>query len=194
MRQAFYAFIAILFFTSFNSVPVEQNNVQAAEVPAETVPAESQPAPLPPPPPVAEPSIVSSVPVINNGKQFAEFAQTLVGVPYVYGSTDPSVGFDCSGFVNYVAHHFGMKVPRSSVDFTNIGTEISVSEAEPGDFILFTGTDPSTRRVGHMGIVTTAGDGPLEFVHSTSGKAKGVTVSALEGYYETRFVKVIRMS
>src|SRR5689334_14173073 len=30
------------------------------------------------------------------------FAKTLLGTPYVYGSTDPKVGFDCSGFITYV--------------------------------------------------------------------------------------------
>jgi cell wall-associated NlpC family hydrolase len=124
---------------------------------------------------------------------FVEFAKSFIGTPYVYGSTDPNVGFDCSGFINHVSGHFGLKVPRSSVDFTNVGIEVSRNEARAGDFILFTGTDSTRRVVGHMGIVTRNEDGGLEFVHSSSGKAKGVVLSELEGYYETRFVKVIRL-
>jgi cell wall-associated NlpC family hydrolase len=140
-----------------------------------------------------------SVPVITantavDAIQFVNYAMTLIGTPYVYGSTDPAVGFDCSGFINHVAKNFGMTVPRSSVDFTNVGTEVTRELAKPGDLILFTGTDPSTRVVGHMGIITqNPGGGAISFVHSTSGKAKGVTVSELEGYYDTRFVKVIRI-
>src|SRR4051794_35118480 len=34
------------------------------------------------------------------------FAKTLIGTPYHYASTDPKVGFDCSGFITYVFHHF----------------------------------------------------------------------------------------
>ncbi|RYZ17153.1 MAG: peptidoglycan endopeptidase, partial [Chitinophagaceae bacterium] len=49
------------------------------------------------------------------------FARTLTGTPYVYGSTDPKVGFDCSGFITYVFNHFGIQVPRSSIDFTQVG-------------------------------------------------------------------------
>ncbi|HEX6193945.1 MAG TPA: C40 family peptidase [Chitinophagaceae bacterium] len=125
---------------------------------------------------------------------FVSFAQTLVGTPYAYGSMDPSVGFDCSGFINYVAAHFNIKVPRSSVDFTNVGEEISQADAKAGDLILFTGTDSTSRVVGHMGIVTENLNGQnLEFIHSSSGKANGVTISSLEGYYSTRFVKVIRI-
>lgn len=125
--------------------------------------------------------------------QFVNYAKTLEGIPYVYGSTDPAVGFDCSGFINHVASHFGLKVPRSSVQFTNVGTEIQQDQAKEGDLILFTGTDPSTGIVGHMGIVTENKGGELQFIHSSSGKAKGVVISPLEGYYETRFVKVIRI-
>ena len=84
-------------------------------------------------------------------------------------------------------------MPRSSVDFTNVGLEIPREGACPGDLILFTGTDSTIRIVGHMGIVESNEHGNLLFLHSTSGKAYGVTISPLQGYYEARFVKVIRI-
>ena len=121
------------------------------------------------------------------------FGKSLVGVPYLYASTDPAKGFDCSGFITYVFNHFNIGVPRSSVDFTNVGLEIPREVASPGDLILFTGTDSTSRTVGHMGIVESNEHGNLLFLHSTSGKAYGVTISPLKGYYETRFVKVIRV-
>jgi cell wall-associated NlpC family hydrolase len=122
------------------------------------------------------------------------FAKTLTGVPYKFGSTDPAQGFDCSGFITYVFNHFDIQVPRSSVDFTNVGREVSTAEALPGDLILFTGTDSTIRIVGHMGIVTESDKkGGLSFIHSTSGKAYGVTTTPLNGYYMGRFVKVIRV-
>ena len=124
---------------------------------------------------------------------FVAYAKSHIGTRYVWGSMNPEVGFDCSGFVNHVSRHFGFNVPRSSVQFTTLGTEVQLKEAKPGDIILFTGTDPSTRIVGHMGIVTENGTDGLEFVHSSSGKGKGVGTSALEGYYQKRFVKVIRI-
>jgi len=121
------------------------------------------------------------------------FAQRLKGVPYKYASADPSKGFDCSGFITYVFKRFDIEVPRSSVDFTNKGREVSTNSAQPGDLILFTGTDSTIPIVGHMGIVTDNDGGNLSFIHSTSGKAYGVTVTPLEGYYKTRFVKIIRI-
>jgi cell wall-associated NlpC family hydrolase len=127
-----------------------------------------------------------------NPQMIVAFAKTLMGTPYVYGSTNPSVGFDCSGFITHVFNHFNIKVPRSSIDFTNYGKTIPESEAKQGDLILFTGTNPMEKHVGHMGIVISA-DTAIQFIHSSSGKAMGVTVSPLEGYYRTRFVKVIRI-
>ena len=134
---------------------------------------------------------------INTGSTIPDslvaFGKSLVGTPYLYASSDPQNGFDCSGFITYVFNHFGIAVPRSSVDFTNVGIEIPKEFASPGDLILFTGTDSTIRTVGHMGIVESNERGTLLFLHSTSGKTYGVTISPLKGYYEGRFEKVIRV-
>ena len=121
------------------------------------------------------------------------FEETQMGVRYKYGSINPKVGFDCSGFITYVFNHFGIKVPRSSVDFTHVGKAVPVSEAKKGDLILFTGTNPKIRVVGHMGIVHSVEGNEINFIHSSSGKANGVTISPLAGYYETRFVSIRRI-
>lgn len=134
---------------------------------------------------------------INTGSvhpdSLLHFARTLKGIPYLYASTDPAKGFDCSGFITYVFNHFNIAVPRSSVDFTNIEKEIDVKEAGRGDIILFTGTDSTIRVVGHMGIVEGIRNDSLYFIHSTSGKMKGVVISSLGNYYRSRFVKTIRI-
>ncbi len=119
------------------------------------------------------------------------FAESLIGIPYKYAAANPADGFDCSGFITYVFNHFNITVPRSSVDFTNVGQQIPISLAKKGDLILFTGTDSSIRIVGHMGIVIQNTD-TLKFIHSSSGKQYGVTVTPLSSYYMGRFVKVIR--
>ena len=135
---------------------------------------------------------------IETGKttpqEIVAFANSLMGTPYRYGSIDPLVGFDCSGFITFVFSHYNIKVPRSSVDFTDVGKEIDVARAKPGDIILFTGTNPSERTVGHMGIINRLiSDEDVEFIHSSSGKAYGVTLSSLTPNYKLRFVKVIRI-
>lgn len=128
----------------------------------------------------------------NKSDSLVAFAKTLIGVPYKYASTNPAEGFDCSGFISYVFNYFRMQVPRSSVDFTNLGKTIYFKDAIPGDLILFTGTDTAETQVGHMGIVVNNTDS-LRFIHSTSGHANSVTITPLNEYYKNRFVKVIRI-
>jgi cell wall-associated NlpC family hydrolase len=125
-------------------------------------------------------------------EELVRFAETLIGIPYRYSSTDPKVGFDCSGFITYVFNHFGISVPRSSIDFTNVDRDIPLDSVRRGDLILFTGTDSTEELVGHMGIVVTGKDS-IHFIHSTSGKAYGVTITPLNEYYLSRFVKTIRI-
>ena len=67
-----------------------------------------------------------------------------------------------------------------------------IMEQKP-DLILFTGTDSTSTVVGHMGIITGNTNGEINFIHATSGKAYGVTISALNKYYQKRFVKINRI-
>lgn len=136
--------------------------------------------------------------VVKNDRQdkateIIDFARTLLGAPYKYASQDPIIGFDCSGYVNYVYTHFEYKVPRISRLFADIGEDISIQNAEIGDIILFTGTDLNSSTIGHVGIITENTNGQIVFIHSSSGKNSGVIFSNLEGYYETRFVKIVRI-
>jgi cell wall-associated NlpC family hydrolase len=126
-------------------------------------------------------------------EQVITFARSLKGIPYKYGSTDPAQGFDCSGFITFVFNHFGITVPRSSVDFTYVNKQIDLKDAKTGDLILFTGTDSTVRVAGHMGIIIAPPGQPLTFIHSTSGKTNGVTETPLNAYYQGRYLKTIHL-
>lgn len=126
-------------------------------------------------------------------QQVVDFAKTLIGTPYKYASTDPKQGFDCSGFITYVFTHFNIVVPRSSIDFTNVGKTISADSAKAGDLILFTGTDSTEKFVGHMGLVISNQNKQLQFIHSTSGKKYSVTITPFNSYYKSRYIKTIRV-
>jgi len=126
-------------------------------------------------------------------KQVVDFAKTLIGIPYKYASTDPKQGFDRSGFITYVFSHFNILVPRSSIDFTNVGRTLPPDSAKAGDLILFTGTDSTEKFIGHMGLVVSNQNKQLEFIHSTSGKKYGVTITTLNDYYKSRYMKTIRV-
>jgi cell wall-associated NlpC family hydrolase len=122
------------------------------------------------------------------------FARTLKGIPYRYACAHPEKGFDCSGFVMYVFNHFAISVPRSSSAFTNFGKEVDRGDTRPGDIILFTGTNSSIRKVGHVGIVTEVHDEGVVFIHASSGKVPAVVETAMNPHYKKRFLKVIRVA
>ena len=181
--------VPFIFLACTIPAPADDRLVQdSVQVTATTIAADTVPHTLLP---SADPQHINTGTV--NPADLIAYAKTLQGIPYKYGSTDPAQGFDCSGFITYVFNHFNIAVPRSSVDFTNVEREIPLPEAQPGDLILFTGTDSTIRVVGHMGILTTAANGAYEFIHSTSGKSYGVTITPLNAYYASRFVKVVRV-
>lgn len=138
--------------------------------------------------------ILGNIPKMATSKanSLLDFAKSMIGVPYRYASSNPNRGFDCSGFVSYVFGNFGFKVPRSSPEFASTGVPVKLSEAKVGDVLIFTGTSRKSKRIGHVGIIYSIDDqGNIKFIHSTSGKANGVTITDFDNYYKGRFVKAV---
>jgi len=137
--------------------------------------------------------ILSKIPSVSNSptSQLLDFAKTMIGVPYRYATSNPEKGFDCSGFVSYVFSNFGFKVPRSSSEYANAGVPVKLAEAKVGDVLIFTGTNPRVRKIGHVGIIYSIDKDGIKFIHSTSGKAHGVTVTEFNDYYKSRFMKAV---
>ena len=79
-------------------------------------------------------------------------AQKYLGVPYVWGGTDPAKGLDCSGFTKLVYGNLGIDLPRVSSQQATAGVPVaSLATARPGDLVFF---DLSEDRPGidHVGI------------------------------------------
>lgn len=75
----------------------------------------------------------------SSGNAVVSFASQFVGNPYVYGGTSLTNGADCSGFVMSVYANFGVSLPHSSSAMRSVGYEVSLSEAQPGDIICYSG-------------------------------------------------------
>lgn len=136
------------------------------------------------------PALPAAKPQSTN--RLMDFAKSMIGIRYRYASSNPKRGFDCSGFVSYVFHNFGFNVPRSSREFASKGQPKTLEEAQVGDVILFTGTNSKVRQIGHVGIIYSINGDDIQFIHSSSGGAKGVTITSLnEGFYRKRFMKVV---
>lgn len=86
-------------------------------------------------------------------------AKKYLGLPYVWGGTDPSKGMDCSGLVQVVYKNLGYDLPRVSADQARAGRPIaSMAEAQPGDLIAW---DNSGRNSGADHIAIYIGDGKM---------------------------------
>lgn len=89
------------------------------------------------------------------GDQVVAEARKYLGVPYVWGGTDPRKGLDCSGLVQLVYKNLGIELPRVSYEQAKAGTAVTggLANAKPGDLLAF--NSPVT----HIGIYI--GDGKM---------------------------------
>ena len=88
-------------------------------------------------------------------------AEKYLGYPYVWGGSNPSTSFDCSGFVSYVINNCGngWNVGRQTANgLLNNCASVSRNNAKPGDLIFFQGTY-DTAGASHVGIYV--GDGMM---------------------------------
>jgi cell wall-associated NlpC family hydrolase len=79
--------------------------------------------------------------------QLIAYAESYLGVPYVWGGTSPS-GFDCSGFTQYVLAHFGIDIYRTSEEQFAEGVPVSENDLQPGDLVFFSTYAPGASHVG----------------------------------------------
>ncbi len=83
----------------------------------------------------------------------ASYVETFMGtVPYVYGGSSPSTGFDCSGLTQYVYGHYGKSIPRTAEEqFLRFRRE-SRRAAWGGDLVFFHEDSDPNSYVYHVAI------------------------------------------
>jgi peptidoglycan DL-endopeptidase CwlO len=82
---------------------------------------------VPGPPPATNPNAQAAI----------QAAYSVIGTPYVWGSADPNVGFDCSGLTMWSWAHAGVVLPHSSAAQYAALPHVDRSDLQPGDLLFF---------------------------------------------------------
>ncbi|MEU5714752.1 C40 family peptidase [Streptomyces sp. NPDC020403] len=94
----------------------------------------------------ASPASSASSNATGSAASVVAFAQAQVGDAYVSGGTGPN-SWDCSGLVQAAFRTVGVDLPRVSQSQSTAGTQVSLSNLQPGD-ILYWGGAGSAYHVG----------------------------------------------
>jgi len=134
--------------SSGGSAPAPAPSQAPAPPPAPPAPA---PAPEPPPAPAPAPSNPYGLGTGTSrgsaaaGAAAVAWAQSKVGLPYIYGGTGPD-GYDCSGLTSGAWRAAGVTINRTSRDQYKQVLKIGYDQLRPGDLVFWaTNTnDPGT--------------------------------------------------
>ena len=135
------------------------------------------------------PDTVSGLTGYRDGiEQIVVLASDLIGVRYRRRGDNPQIGFDCSGFVDYVFREgIGLVLPHGSRAISEAGTPVSKNELEPGDLVFF---KTMRHAFSHVGIYL----GDHRFIHAPR-PGKTVRIDNLQKrYWAKRFDGARRMS
>jgi len=124
-----------------------------------------------------------------------ELAKSQIGVGYKWATSNPGTSFDCSGFTSYVYGSFNVKSSRSSKVYGSLGEKIALEDCQKGDCILFSGTQPGSKTIGHIGIIVENHENSIKFIHCSSSKRHfGVVITDYYASgYPKRFLQVRRL-
>jgi cell wall-associated NlpC family hydrolase len=117
------------------------------------------------------------------GDRAARLALRAVGVPYRWGGSSPSSGFDCSGLVYWTYGRLGISLPHSSYALYGRGRRVARSHLKRGDLLFFYG-------LGHVGIYIGHG----RMVHAPRAGRNVEVVQLGRSYYGRALVGARRLT
>ena len=111
------------------------------------------------------------------GPQAVAIAKRYLGIPYVWGGSTPTGGFDCSGLVMYVYRQLGITLDHYAAWQFLEGRRVSPADLQPGDLVFF---EPKSDGPGHVGIYV--GDGKMINAPHTGDVVRIASIQGRSGY------------
>lgn len=130
---------------------------------------------------VQEQAINTQAPAGQGAQGAVNVASQFVGYSYVWGSANPSVGFDCSGLTSYAYRQVGINLPHSSQAQFNNGYAVDTNNLKPGDLVFFSFGGGS---IDHVGMITSS-DG--SFIHASTPQTGVRYDNIFNGSFQTAF-------
>lgn len=110
-------------------------------------------------------------------------ARAVIGTQYVWGSANPSVGFDCSGLTSWAWAQAGVYLPHSSAAQHSSLPHVPIGQAQVGDILFF------YTPVSHVALYMGGG----MMIHARHpGPGGQVQVTSVSGYGERPYSYVGR--
>jgi len=100
---------------------------------------------------------ISEVAGTAQGLAALRYAESQIGVPYVWGGETPGQGFDCSGLVQWAWGKAGIQIPRTTETQWPAMVHVPLTALQPGDLLFYYNLD-GDHAVDH--VVMYAGSGP----------------------------------
>lgn len=113
-------------------------------------------------------------------------ARSFLGIPYLWGGTDPKVGIDCSAFVQQAYAKAGISIPRTTYTQYAAGSPVALNKIQPGDAV-FVEPEGKSGQPGHVGLFI--GNG---LVQESPHKGEKNQIVSLSAFLQDGFVGVRR--
>jgi cell wall-associated NlpC family hydrolase len=108
------------------------------------------------------------------GLAAVHYAESQIGVNYVWGGETPGSGFDCSGLVQWAWAKAGIQIPRTTESQYPAMVHVALTNLEPGDLLFYYNLD-GDHAVDH--VVMYVGSGPWGTSTVIAAAHTGTTVS-----------------
>jgi cell wall-associated NlpC family hydrolase len=108
------------------------------------------------------------------GRAAVRYAESQIGVPYVWGGETPGVGFDCSGLVQWAWGKAGISIPRTTETQYPAMLHVALTDLQPGDLLFYFNLD-GDNETDH--VVMYVGSGPWGIDTTIAAPYTGADVS-----------------